>query len=97
MPAGGRQAGQAFGRVPPPGRGQRPGNRRKIQPNTSRIAPAIFTAPTRLGATMATMRVIVFVVCIFVFVAADITVNNGASFRGWLYYLATLMRTSGVL
>jgi len=46
---------------------------------------------------MATMRVIALIVGIFVFVAADMTVNNGASFGGWLHYLATLMRTSGVL
>jgi hypothetical protein len=43
------------------------------------------------------MRITIFVVGIFLFVAADLTVNNGASFGGWLYYLATWMRSSGVL
>jgi hypothetical protein len=43
------------------------------------------------------MRITIFVVGIFLFVAADLTVNNGASFGGWLYTLATWVRTSGIL
>ena len=45
---------------------------------------------------MATMRVVIFIFGIFVFVAADITVNNGASFSGVGRYLATLVFASGM-
>ncbi len=46
---------------------------------------------------MTAMRIVMLVLGIFIFVAGDIAVNNGASFRAWGYYIATLMRTTGVI
>ncbi len=46
---------------------------------------------------MAAMRIVIFVVGIFLFVAADLTVNNGASFGGWIYTVASWLRNSGVM
>jgi len=43
------------------------------------------------------MRLLIIIFGLFVYVAADLTVNNGASFRGWGYYIATLMRTTGII
>lgn len=46
---------------------------------------------------MPAMRVVMIVLGIFTFVAGDIAVNNGASLRGWGYYVMTLMRSAGML
>jgi len=43
------------------------------------------------------MRMVILIVGVFMFVAADLTVNNGASFGGWVYSLATLVRSTGVM
>jgi hypothetical protein len=85
------------GPVPAPGRDHVRRNRRKTRANMRRIEPATFTAPRHLSATITNMRVVILIVGIFVYVAADLSVNNGASFGGWIYSLATLMRSSGVM
>jgi len=46
---------------------------------------------------MAAMRIVIFVVGIFVFVAADLSINGSSSLGGWLYHIAALARTSGVM
>jgi hypothetical protein len=86
-----------FGPVSSPGREDVRRNRRKTRANMRRIEPATFTAPRHLSATITNMRVVILIVGIFVYVAADLSVNNGASFGGWIYSLATLMRSSGVM
>ncbi len=55
------------------------------------------TVGRHFRATMGGMRIVIFVVGIFLFVAADLTVNNGASFGGWIYAVASWLRNSGVM
>jgi len=39
------------------------------------------------------MRVLLIPLGLFVYVATDITMNNGASVRGWLTFLSVLVRS----
>ncbi len=43
------------------------------------------------------MRLVIFTVGIFLFVTADLTVNHGASFGGWIYVAARWLRNSGIM
>jgi len=42
------------------------------------------------------MRLLMIVFGLFVFVATDLTVNNGATIRVWAYHVTTLMRSVGI-
>jgi hypothetical protein len=50
------------------------------------------TIATFIGQDRGAMRVLLIPLVLFVYVITDITMNNGASVRGWLLFLSSLLR-----